>query len=169
MNIKKGKQPKKEVLTGKKIISVNNEPIKYGNISVLFDRDKNVVIIPYVKDLSGMGKATDKPTILNYPYSKEELGATVRLNMKKCQKGVPISDSQFVNYLGSKGWKEFSEGKRNISIHYKEGYGVIFNTTRRRIDGSYQFNKFGYEKIVDNNINNNDLGNVIIELLPRCK
>lgn len=145
------------------------EPIKCGNISIMFDREMNVYIIPYVKDLSGMGKPADKPKKISNPYSKELLGNEIRKGMKACEKNIPCSDAEFMRSLGARGWKEFSEGKRSISIHYRESYGVIFNTTRRRVDGSYQFNKFGFEEVIRNDVSDKEIGETVLKLLQRCK
>jgi hypothetical protein len=145
------------------------DPIQCGNLTVLFDMELNAVMIPYVKDKYGMGKATDSPKFLKYPYSKEQLGSTLRLCMKVCQNGTPCTNAELMTNLGFRNWKDFSEGKRNISVHYKEEHGIIFNTTRRNVDGAYQFNQFGFEKVINNNATDKEIGEVVFGLLPRCR
>jgi hypothetical protein len=147
-----------------KIQLINN-----GTIGVFFDKEKNVTIIPYVKDKYGMGRATGDLILLNSPYSEKSLGQSVRQAMLLSKEGNPGKDEELIPKLGTKSWKEFSEGKRNISVHFKEGYGIVFNTTRRISDGSYQFNHFGFEKTVNNDINDKDLGIILIQLLQRCR
>jgi hypothetical protein len=144
-------------------------PINFGNVSIMFDLEQNVYIIPYVKDLSGMGKPADNPKYIASPYSCEILGMEIRNSLKSCEKNIPFSDAEFMRNLGAKGWKEFSYGKRSISIHYRDGYGVVFNSTRRRVDGSYQFNKFGFEEIVNNDVSDKILGETALKLLSRCR
>lgn len=143
--------------------------IQCGNVSVLFDRDENVTVIPYVKDKFGRGRAVGSPQMLKAAYSLSKLGKAVRDTMKLCQCGIPCTDEELMSKLNFRGWKEFSEGKRNISVHYQEGYGVVFNTTRRSVDGSYQFNYPGFEKVTPTNISDRELGEVLIGLLGRCR
>jgi len=145
------------------------EPIKCGNISVLFDQDMNVTIIPYAKDKYGRGKAVGGPQFLAQPYKPEALGRIVRYSMKLCEGGVTCTDNELMSRLSFKGWKEFSEGKRNISVHYQEKHGIVFNTTRRRDDGAYQFNYNGFEKIVNADARDGELGEILMLLLRRCR
>lgn len=145
------------------------ETIQNGNIGVFFDKDENVIIIPYAKDKYGVGRAVASPVLLNKPYNMEKLGLTIRCSMKLCENSEICSDNDLMAVLKFPGWKEFSEGKRNISVHYHEGYGVVFNTTRRRVDGSYQFNFFGFEHVVQSDIANKQLGEEVLSLLSRCR
>lgn len=143
--------------------------IDSGTIGVFFDKGKNVTIIPYVKDKYGMGRATGELIFLFFPYNDIKLGQAVRQGMILSARGKPGKDEDLMPKLGARSWKEFSEGKRNISVHFKEGHGIVFNTTRRIIDGSYQFNHFGFEKTTDNDITDEDLGFLMLQLLGRCR
>ena len=143
--------------------------IEAGNIGAFFDKEKNVSIIPYVMDKYGMGRATGDIVLLSYPFQAERLGNAMRKAMSMCNNGVACKDEELMSKLGFRGWKEFSEGKRNISVHYQKGHGIVFNTTRRKVDGSYQFNHFGFEKTVNNDATDKELGNLLMVLLQRCK
>jgi hypothetical protein len=143
--------------------------ISSGNIGVFFNKEKDVTIIPYVKDKYGMGRATGELVSLNFPYNETKLGQAVRKAMALSACGKPGKDEELMNKLGSRNWKEFSEGKRNISVHFKDGHGIVFNTTRRIFDGSYQFNHFGFEKTINSEISDKNLGILLIQLLQRCR
>lgn len=145
------------------------DPVSCGSLSVLFDRQNNVVIIPYSKDKLGVGKAVGGPMFLRPPYNAVQLGQHIRDAMKSCENSPQCSDEELMSTLGTPIWKEFSEGKRNISIFYSQEHGIVFNTTRRRIDGSYQFNHFGFEKIIAEDSTDKEIGEVALALLPRCR
>ncbi|MCX7923801.1 MAG: hypothetical protein N3B21_17590 [Clostridia bacterium] len=147
----------------------SSQAIDSGSVSILFDKDENVTIIPYSKDKFGVGRAVGSPQFLNKPYNKENLGAIVKHSMNLSRNNIPCTDSELMSGLKSTGWKEFSYGKRNISIHYHEGYGIVFNTTRRNVDGAYQFNYHGFERIAPADVKNKELGEIILELLQRCR
>jgi hypothetical protein len=145
------------------------KPITSGSISVFFDKGENVVILTLATDLYGMGKVSGAPVFLNTPYTDEQLGEAISLAMSAGDKGLPCSDSELMNRLGAKGWKEFSQGKRSISVHYREGHGVVLNSTVRKPDGAYQFTVAGFEKIVSPNVTDNDLGRAVKEILRKCR
>jgi hypothetical protein len=149
--------------------SIKLTVISGGNIGVFFNKEKDVIIIPYVKDKYGKGRATGELISLNSPYNETRLGQAVRQAMSLSACGKPGKDEELMLKLGSRNWKEFSEGKRNISVYFKEGHGIVFNTTRRISDGSYQFNHFGFEKTINNDIPDKDLGILLIQLLQRCR
>lgn len=143
--------------------------IMAGSVSAFFDREGNVTIIAYIKDKFGVGRATGNPLYLNYPYTAGKLGELLRQSMKLCEGGVPCSDNDLMSNLGYKGWKEFTEGRRNISVHYQVGYGIVFNTTIRKPEGSYQFNNSSFENILKHDVEDKELGQNLINLLPRCR
>jgi hypothetical protein len=145
------------------------EPICFGSISVFFDWDENVTVIPYVKDKLGFGRATAGILHIKYPYREKTLGRAVRDAMNICRKAAPSSDSELMRALNSANWKEFSCGRRNISIHYREGSGIIFNTTRRKPDGAYEFNYHGYEAALDGSAGDEAIGRMLLGLLSRCR
>lgn len=142
--------------------------IEGGSVSVFFDEDNNVTVIPYSKDKYGVGRAASGPLFLKAPYKPMALGELIRQSMAMC-KGGAISNDQLMRKLNCRDWGVFSNGKRNISIYYKEQLGLVFNTTRRGPDGAYNFNFRGYEKVLDKNAGNDELGVVIMNLLERCR
>ncbi|MCX7710776.1 MAG: hypothetical protein N2484_13135 [Clostridia bacterium] len=153
----------------KKVISGTIQSICDGNVSVFFDKDNNVTIIPYAKDKYGVGRAVEKPHILKTPYRAQELGCWVRKLMAVCRNGKPCSNEQLMIMLNFPGWKEFTVGKRNISIHYQREYGVVLNSTIRRQDGSYQFNSVGAARTVPPDITDKQLGEALLGLLDQCR
>ncbi|GAE87453.1 hypothetical protein [Acetivibrio straminisolvens] len=149
--------------------AINTKSIDYGNVCVFFDEDNNVTVIPYARDKHGIGIAVEGPMFLKAPYKPLELGGLVRSSMATCNGKIIHSDNQLMNKLKCKSWNEFSEGKRNISIYYKEELGLVLNTTKKGSDGSYSFNFRGYEKVLKNDVSDEELGIVIMNLLERCR
>lgn len=147
----------------------SSNPICCGNVSVFFDKAGNVTIIPYVKNKYGVGKAIASPAFLNYPYKAENLGKLVRTSMRLCENGSPGTDEELMGKLNCRDWKEFSAGKRNISVHYDEKFGVVMNSTTRAADGSYKFSSTMYEKVLDSSASDRELGEALTALLARCR
>ncbi|HOQ36383.1 MAG TPA: hypothetical protein PK033_00930 [Acetivibrio sp.] len=143
--------------------------IEYGSVSVFFDEENNVTVIPFAKDKHGKGRAVGKPTFLKAPYQPLALGQTVRSSMSLCKKRKIYPDDKLMNTLKCKDWSEFSYKKRNISIYYKDKLGLVLNTTKRTSDGSYSLNFRGYEKVLSKEAGDIELGLVIMNLLERCK
>jgi hypothetical protein len=144
-------------------------PVKGGNVSVFFDKAGNVTIIPYVKDKFGSGKATADVEFLKMPYTAQKLGNAVRNSMNLSMNGIKCDTRRLLGILQFYDWQQFSEGKRNISVYFKESYGIIFNTTRRKHDGAYQFNHNGVEMTLPSDTGDETLGNTLIQLLQRCR
>lgn len=149
--------------------AINTMSINYGNVCVFFDENNNVTVIPYARDKHGVGRAVESPIFLKAPYKPLELGEAVRSSMAMCKGKIIHSDDQLMSKLKCKSWNEFSKGKRNISIYYKEELGIVLNTTKKGSDGSYSFNFRGYEKVLKNDVSDNELGVVIMNLLERCR
>lgn len=145
------------------------DPVTGGSISVFFDRTGNATIIPYVKDKFGSGRATADAVFLMMPYKAGKLGAAVRSSMNGCRDAAPCSNRELLEKLEAYDWAAFSVDKRNISIYYKENYGIIFNTTRRKIDGAYEFNHNGVEKNLPPDTEDEALGSTILLLLQKCR
>lgn len=145
------------------------KPVTGGSISVFFDRTGNVTIIPYVKDKYGSGKATEDVVFIPMPYNARKLGAAIRTSLNGCCQAVPGTNSELLAKLDAYDWAAFSVDKRNISIYYKESYGIIFNTTRRKIDGAYEFNHNGVEKSLPPVTDDEMLGNTVLLLLQKCR
>lgn len=148
---------------------VSCKPVEAGNISIFFDKQGNATIIPYVADLFGDGKATTDIMILHQPYKPANLGAAIRNSLASCRSSKPTGSAQLMEKLQFRGWKEFSEGKKNLSIYYKDGAGIVFNTTVRTSVGAYIFNSRGMEHFLPADATNEVIGSTSIELLKRCR
>ncbi len=145
------------------------ETVKGGNLSVFFDKSGNATLIPYVKDTVGSGKATSRVAVLKTPYTPQKLGLSVKKSLNGCIGSTSCSDTELLAVLGANDWSEFSWNKRNISVYFREGYGLIFNSTTRNADGVFQFNTRGIEKTVPAGIEDAALGNTLLQLLVKCR
>lgn len=145
------------------------DKIEGGSISVFFDNSNNVTVIAYAKDKYGVGRAVENPQYLKAPYTTEKLGEIIRRSMALCKNGVTCNSSEIMEKLDYKDWKDFSKNRRSISIYYKRGVGVVFNTTTRRSDGAYRFNMNTYDMALAEDRGNRELGNITLELLARCR
>lgn len=128
-----------------------------------------MTVIAYAKDKYGIGRALENPQCLNAPYSPEKLGETIRSSMALYKKGLPCNSGELMKKLDFKDWKDFSKNRRSISIYYKQGVGIVFNTTTRTSDGAYRFNMNTYDITLPETVENKDLGNMILRLLARCR
>ncbi|MDF2523891.1 MAG: hypothetical protein K0R31_1532 [Clostridiales bacterium] len=151
-------------LKEKNVSEINN-----GSLGVFFDKNQNVTVIPYVKDKYGVGRAMSSVNSIRYPYSKEKLGSTLRDCMLVCKEGIPCTDVQLMKQLGFNGWKEFAEGKRNISVNYKEGRGIIFCPTTHAADGAYYFHSPSSTLVLPGTAEDELIGEVLLNLLPNCR
>lgn len=140
-----------------------------GSVGVFFDKDKNVTIIPYVKDKYGVGRAMGNVCSVKYPYRKEKLGSTLRNCMIACKDGTPCKDEYLMKLLGFNGWKEFAAGKRNISVNYKEGTGIIFDTTKRTAEGAYYFHLPASRIVLPGTASDITIGETLLNLLQYCR
>ncbi len=147
----------------------SNKPIECGYISVFFDAGRNITIIPYVKNNLGIGKAISEPRMLQSPYEANTLGRLVRTSMEACNNAFPGTDEELMGKLGFRRWNDFSEDKKNISVHYDEKYGIVMNTTIRLKDSSYQFLTRGPDMILDKHSSNNEIGEALMSLMPKCR
>lgn len=145
------------------------EPIRCGNISVFMDMGNSITIIPYVKDKFGVGRALANPQIVKAPYSNEKVGQVIRYSLHLCKDGTPDSKNELASKLHFTSWKDYSEGKKNLSIHFQDGLGLVLNTTRRKPDGSYQFNKTGFDKVLNSDADDVELGEMVLNLLRYCR
>lgn len=145
------------------------DPVRGGNVSIFFDKAGNVVVIPYVKDKFGMGKATTSVQFLKQPYSPQGLGALLRSALNGCLTGIPCENRELMARLGALDWNRFSEGKKNISVYFREEHGIIFNTTRRKENGAYEFLSPGMEKVLPAETGDEMLGSTLLQLLQRCR
>ncbi len=156
--LKKGNAPAKTV-----------KPVDCGNISIFFDAQRNAVFIPYVADLFGEGKATSEVTVLKAPYSSGQLGAHIRSALASCHNAKPAVSAELMSRLGSRDWKQYSSGKLNLSVYYKQGRGILFNTTVRTPEGAYVFILKGPDACLPADADNERIGTTALTLLARCR
>lgn len=162
--IKPGGKPAPNVKRGK--------PVTSGYLSILFDRGRNVIFLPYVRDMSGYGRAVSDPLaplMLNVPYESSKLGALARKGLKMCEGAIPGSDEELMQKLNFRNWKDFSEGKRCISVYHAAGDVIVLNTTTRNPDGVYQFNVNGREQVIRNDITDQEFGDMLLVMLQKCR
>lgn len=143
--------------------------VSCGSLSIFFDNTGNATLIPYVKDLYGHGRAITEVQFLKGPFDEIQLGKMIRYSMGLCNRGIPCSNSELMRKLGHSSWEDFSRGKRNVSVYYWKGAGIIFNTTRRKTDGSYEFNSTKAEAVLDAAERDASLGRVALQMLKRCR
>lgn len=145
------------------------KPVDCGNISVFFDAQHNAVFIPYVADLFGEGKATSEVSGLTVPYSPGQLGAKIRGALASCRNAKPAGSSELMGRLGARDWKQYSLGKLNLSVYYKQGRGILFNTTVRTPEGAYIFISKGPDICLPADADDEKIGTAALSLLARCR
>ena len=146
------------------------EIVQTGYVSVFFSRTDNVIIVPYGRDISGKGRALDAIMYLKYPISQDELGRAVKNSANLGNDVYAYSDKELLKKMDVKEWSDFTFDKRHISIKLDSGCGYILNATTRNSDGSYRVNcPGGIEKIVRKDADSEELGDVVLKLLEKCK
>lgn len=149
--------------------SIYFKSVNGGNISAFIDKQGNATIIPYVADLFGAGKATSNVCTLYQPYKSGKLGAAIRSSLASCKNGKPIGSLQLMELLQARDWKEFSMDKLNLSVYFKEGRGIAFNSTVRTSKGAYIFNTRGIEHCLPADASDEAIGSSALELTKRCR
>ncbi len=140
-----------------------------GNVSIFFDRRRNVVLIPYVPDIYRSGKATDDIIWLDMPYKPNDLGKAVKIAMSACRKGRQAENGDLMKKLGAHSWKEFTDGKLSVSVYYKEGRGIMMNSTVRTPEGAYVYIRKGPQICLSADTEDYELGGAILELHKKCR
>ncbi|HOA54233.1 MAG: hypothetical protein WAP56_09565 [Acetivibrionales bacterium] len=143
--------------------------IENGNVSVFFDKHRNAVLIPYVPDIFGSGKATVDIIRLDMPYRSDELGHAVKTAMASCRNGKPADNRVLMRLLGSSGWKEFTTGRLSISVYCKDSKGIMLNSTVRTPEGAYVYISRTPEICLPPNTDSAELGDAVLELLKKCR
>jgi hypothetical protein len=156
--LKKRKKPVKAV-----------KPVDCGNISVFFDSQRNAVFIPYIADLFGEGKATSDVTELKAPYDPDQLGAYIRRALASCRNAKPAGSAELMSRLRARDWKQYSSGKLNLSVYFKPGRGILFNTTVRTPEGAYVFISKGPDACLTADAGDETIGTTALALLNRCR
>ena len=145
------------------------KPVDSGSVSIFFDKNCNAVIIPYVADLFGEGKATADVTTISQPYKPVRLGAAIRNSLASCRNGKPAGSAKLMGILQSQSWKAFTEGRSNLSVYCRESSGIVFNTTVRTSEGAYIFNTRGIEHRLPPDAGDEEIGSTSLELLKKCR
>jgi hypothetical protein len=140
-----------------------------GNVSIFFDRQRNAVLIPYVPDLFGSGKATADIIWLDMPYRPYELGQAVKSAMASCRKGKPASSTILLNLLSARSWREFTKGRLSISVYCRDDRNIMLNSTVRTPEGAYIYIVKNPEIILPIDTGNTYLGDTILDLLRKCR
>ncbi len=165
---KKGRK-KAAGLSSESGINSTQTRVDIGNVSILFDKRRNVVLIPYVTDKYRSGRATTDIIWLDMPYNSVALGKAVRSAMASCKKGKPAVNAELMSRLGARDWKEFTEGKRSVSIYCKDSKMILMNSTVRIPDGAYLFTTRGYEVCLPAVSDDGFIGDAVLELLTKCR
>jgi hypothetical protein len=154
----------------------NNKTIKEfkkyseGNISIFFDRDDNVIIIPYVKDMYGRGKPVEKIIKLNYPYNYKEIGEAAASALDICTEKIPGNIKNIIKKQGYNSWVKFSKEMRSISVQYKNKSGFIFYATKNLKNGKFIIRNDQKSKIILNTlVEEREIGLEIIQLKTLCE
>ena len=140
-----------------------------GKVSILVDADMNVIVIPYTAAKKRSGKAAGLPLYLNHPYTENQLGQTLRRALDISNRGKSIDSASLMKALGSRDWRIFSKDKKNISLYYVSGTGLVLNSTSQVGDGVFVFNKKGYEQVIPADAQHDVLGRGILEIYKKCK
>lgn len=143
--------------------------VDIGNVSAFFDRQRNAVLIPYVPDLFGSGKATADIIWLDMPYSSSELGQAVKSAMASCVNGKPAATAALMKLLRAVSWKEFTKGRLSISVYCKDHRNIMLNSTVRTSEGAYIYITKDPEICLPTDTGNAELGGAILELLKKCR
>lgn len=168
VRLRKQGKPKSAVRKGGRSVSSARARVDGGNVSVFFDKRRNAVLIPYVPDKYGSGRATSDIIRLDMPYRSDALGREVKTAMASCKRAEPADSTELMGRLGSQGWKEFTEGKLSVSVYYKENKGILMNSTVRTSEGAYAFTVRGPEICLPPDTDDRRLGEEILELLKKC-
>ncbi|HEY8500024.1 MAG TPA: hypothetical protein VIL89_05350 [Clostridia bacterium] len=141
-----------------------NFHIADGNASVFMDKKGNIDIIPFSLDNLKRGKASEYPLSLKSPFSVTELGAYVRKGLLLSSGGKRLESEELMKTLGFYTWKDYSAGKKSVSVICSDGK-VVLNSTVRHTDGTYSFRIKGYEKKLPGNLSDELLGKEVLELM----
>jgi len=168
----RGRKGQKRNAAFPRSIKKGNTPdgiIDSGNVSVFFDRQRNAVLIPYVPDLFGSGKATDNVIWLDMPYSSEGLGQAVRSAMASCRNGKPAATTTLMKLLHAGNWRECAKGRLSVSVYCRDGRNIMLNSTTRTSEGAYVYITKNPEICLPVNAEDSELGDAILELIKRCR
>ena len=139
-----------------------------GNVSVFMDRSGNIDVIPFSLNRLKRGRASDYPLTLRTPFSSSKLGMIIRKGLLLSVDGKELASEDLMKSLGFYDWKEYSRGKKSVSVTFRRE-GVVLNSTIHHSDGSYAFRVRGFEKILPARLYDTVLGDAVLELMKISK
>lgn len=154
------------VTTGRGQVNEDDEqePLPPGNVSVFIDDKGRMDIIPFSMDRLKGGRACEYPLSLDAAASPREIGSAIRKGLLLCASGKSLTSEELMKSLGFYDWKDYSRGKRSVSVTCRDGE-VIFNSTLRRPDGSFVFRVRGYERVLPEKLSDSELGGAVADLM----
>jgi hypothetical protein len=141
-----------------------NFHIADGNVSVFMDKKGNIDVIPFSLDKLKRGKASEYPLFLKSPFTAAELGASVRRGLLLSSSGKRLESEELMKTLGFYAWKDYSAGKKSVSVICNNGE-IALNSTIRHTNGTYSFRIKGYEKKLPENPSDELLGKEVLALM----
>jgi len=137
-----------------------------GNVSIFMDGNGRIDVIPFSLDKCKQGKASDYPLSLSKPYTPDRVGELIRKGLLLSESNKNLTSRELMESLGFYDWKDYSRGKKSVSVMCTE-QEVALNSTIRRNDGSYAFRVRGFEKVLPVDISNNELGCEVLKMMER--
>lgn len=146
------------------------KPLPHGSVSVLRDTGGNVDIIPFATGRGKAGRACGEPTRLSAPVTTLQLALATRQMLDVSEKAkTELTSEALMSTLGFRTWQAYSEGKINLSVCWKDGKGLVLNSTWHLADGSYMFRVQGYEEVLSADCTDLAFGQMLETVLKRCK
>jgi len=153
-------------ITGNKNCTEEKLSLPQGNVSIFMDDGGRMDIIPFSIDKFKQGKASDYPLSLTKPYTPDRIGDLIRKGLVLSKSEKSLTSKDLMESLGFYDWREYSKGKKSVSVSCTN-QEVALNSTIRRNDGSYAFRVRGYEKVLPVEISNSELGLEVLKMMNR--
>ncbi|NLY19179.1 MAG: hypothetical protein GX045_09595 [Clostridiaceae bacterium] len=135
-----------------------------GNVSVFMDSSGKIDVIPFKLNKFKQGKASHYPLSLKKPYTPEGIGELIRKGLDLSENEKSLTSRELMKSLGFYDWKEYSKGRKSVSVTCTE-QEVALNSTIRRKDGSYAFRVRGFERVLPVEISNSELGSEVLKMM----
>lgn len=154
------------VTTGRRPVIADDEQkiLPPGNVSVFMDDKGRMDIIPFSMDRLKRGRACEYPITINAAGSPQEVGSAIRRGLSLCISGKSLTSEELMKSLGFYDWKDYSRGKKSVSVTCRDGE-VVFNSTLWRPDGSFAFRVRGYERVLPEKLSDMELGDTVLALM----
>lgn len=148
----------------RKTNQIMQAPLTDGNVSVFMDNNGKIDVIPFNFNKLKQGRASDFPLTIMKPYTQDDVGALIREGLKLSGSEKSLSSKVLMEALGFFDWKDYSKGRKSVSLTCKK-QEIAFNSTIRRSDGSYAFRVRGFEKVLPAKLSNYELGNEVLNMI----